>query len=239
MSGRLRVPCMAVLMLTMLALIVWPAPLLAHDVGGRDAAFVAATRGPAIGPFLYLGAKHMVTGIDHLLFLLGVIFFLRRFRDIAVCVSLFSLGHSITLLVGVLSGFAFDSNLVDAVIGLSVVYKAFDNLSGVAALGLPRPQVHWAIFAFGLVHGMGLAGKLLDLGLHPEGLVANLVSFNVGVEIGQATALALVLPPLLLWRRHASFQRFALVCNWAMIVAGFALAGTHIAAYVFAKGIAS
>lgn len=239
MTGRFPTALMVLSVFFWLALIVLPSPLLAHDVGGRDAAFVAASHEPAIGPFLYLGAKHMVTGIDHLLFLVGVIFFLRRFRDVVICVSLFSLGHSITLLAGVLTGFAFNSQLVDAAIGLSVAYKAFDNLSGFTALNCPRPRLHPAIFGFGLVHGMGLASKLLDLGLHREGLVANLLSFNVGVEIGQATALTLVLPLLLLWRSHKTFQRFAIACNWALMTAGFALAGTHLAGYFLTKGIGS
>jgi hypothetical protein len=211
-------------------------PLLAHEIGGRDAAFVAATQGPEPGAFLYLGAKHMVTGVDHLLFLLGVIFFLWRFRDILIYVSLFSLGHSLTLLAGVLFGFGFNAYLVDAAIGLSVVYKAFDNLHGFEMLGLPRPNPRAAVLAFGLVHGMGLATKLLTLGLNANGLVANLVSFNIGVELGQATALSLIIVPLLLWRRHASFQRFAITANWLMMVAGFSLIGLHLAGYFLIAG---
>lgn len=224
-----RVACLCALMIA--------APALAHKVGGRDAAFVAATHQAAPGAFAYLGAKHMVTGLDHLLFLLGVIFFLWRPRDILLYVSLFSLGHSLTLLAGVWWQVGVDPRLVDAAIGLSVAYKAFDNLSGFAAIGLPRPHPGIAVFGFGLVHGLGLAAKLLELRLHPEGLLANLVSFNIGVELGQATALALVLAPLLLWRRHASFRRFALVANGAMMVAGFTLVGLHLAGYLLEKGV--
>lgn len=219
-----------------LCALIAAAPLAAHEVGGRDAAFVAATREAAPGPFLYLGAKHMVTGLDHLLFLLGVIFFLWRARDILIYVTLFSVGHSLTLLAGVISGVGLNAWLVDAVIGLSVVYKAFDNLSGFAALGLPRPDPKLAVLGFGLFHGMGLATKLLQLKLHPDGLLTNLVSFNIGVEIGQATALALVLVPLLLWRRHASFARFALIANVAMMTAGFTLIGLHLAGFLLTDG---
>lgn len=211
-------------------------PALAHEVGGRDAAFVAATREAAPAAFAYLGAKHMVTGLDHLLFLLGVIFFLWRPRDILLYVSLFSLGHSLTLLAGVWWQVGVDARLVDAAIGLSVAYKAFDNLSGFDAIGLPRPDPGLAVFCFGLVHGLGLAAKLLELRLHREGLLANLLSFNLGVEVGQATALALVLLPLLLWRRHASFGRFALVANVAMMIAGFLLVGQHLAGFLLDSG---
>jgi hypothetical protein len=158
-------------------------------VGGRgggaqhrrtDAAFVAATRGPDPVPFLYLGAKHMVTGYDHLAFLVGVIFFLFRLRQIALYVSLFSLGHSITLLAGVFFRLQVDPHLVDAVIGLSVAYKAFDNLSGFKTLVGIQPDPRAAVFGFGLIHGFGLATKLQALNLNPDGLLANLVSFNVG-----------------------------------------------------------
>ncbi len=223
------------LLLSVCALIT-AAPLAAHAVGGSDAAFVAATQGPAPGPFLYLGAKHMVTGLDHLLFLLGVIFFLWRARDILIYVTLFSLGHSLTLLLGVGLGIGLNSWLVDAAIGLSVVYKAFDNLSGFPTLGLPRPDPKLAVLGFGLVHGAGLATRIIDLGLNPDGMIANLLAFNVGVELGQATALALVLGPLLLWRRHPSFLRFAGAANFAMMTAGFALIAYNLAGYWLTTG---
>jgi len=98
--------------------------LFAHGIAGKDAAFVAASTGARIIPFMYLGAKHMVTGYDHLLFILGLIFFLYRLSHVALYVTMFSLGHSITLLVGVLGGIHVNPYLVDTVIGLSVAYKA-------------------------------------------------------------------------------------------------------------------
>lgn len=204
---------------------------LAHAIGGRDAAFVAATAGPAPGPFLYLGAKHMVTGTDHLLFLFGVIFFLRRFRDILLYVSLFSLGHSITLLAGTLIGFGLDASLVDAAIGLSVAYKAFDNIGGFErTIGL-RPDPRWAIFGFGLVHGLGLATRLEALRLHGEGLLVNLISFNMGVELGQVAALSLLLLLILLLRRLRAFSPVAIAANFALMTAGFVLIGYQLAGY--------
>ena len=234
MSGSASIRFAA--MLAAACLLITAAPLAAHAVGGSDAAFVTATRGPAPGPFLYLGAKHMVTGLDHLLFLLGVIFFLWRARDILIYVTLFSLGHSLTLLLGVGLGIGLNSWLVDAAIGLSVVYKTFDNLSGFAALRLPRPDPKLAVLGFGLVHGAGLATRILDLGLNPDGMVANLLAFNVGVELGQATALALVLGPLLLWRRRPSFLRFAGAANFAMMTAGMVLIGQNLAGYWLTTG---
>lgn len=210
---------------------------LAHAIGGRDAAFVAATRGPAPGPFLYLGAKHMVTGYDHLLFLFGVIFFLTRFRDVVLYVTLFSLGHSITLLSGVLIGFGLDSYLVDAAIGLSVAYKAFDNIGGFERTVGFRPDPRLIVFGFGLIHGLGLATKLEQLGLNPQGLLVNLVSFNVGVEIGQVVALTVLLALIALWRRTRLFHTTAIAANFAIMTAGFVLMGLQIAGYVWGPAL--
>jgi hypothetical protein len=160
------------------------AALEAHGVSGKNATFVQSIQGPAIGPFLYLGAKHMVTGYDHLMFLVGVIFFLYRAKDVVQYVSLFTLGHSITLLAGVLGGIRANANIVDAIIGASVVYKAFENLGGFERLLGFRPNTKAAVLVFGLFHGFGLATKLQEFSLTSNGLVTNIISFNVGVEIG-------------------------------------------------------
>ena len=208
----------------------------AHNIGGTDAAFVAATRGPDPIPFMYLGAKHMVTGYDHLAFLLGVIFFLFRLRQVALYVTLFSLGHSITLLAGVLLKTRVDPNLVDAVIGLSVAWKAFDNLGGFKTLIGVQPDNRAVVFGFGLVHGLGLATKLQALKLNPNGLVVNLVSFNVGVEIGQVLALSLILLAMAAWRRTRFFGPTAVAANGLLMAAGFVLAGQQVAGYVLGGG---
>ncbi len=192
----------------------------AHGLGGKDAAFVAAADGPDIGPFMYLGGKHMVTGYDHLLFILGVIFFLYRLSHVALYVTLFSLGHSLTLLVGVLGGIQASSYLVDALIGLSVVYKAVDNLDGFKTLFGFRPNTKVAVAGFGLVHGFGLATKLQLLMPSPNGLAINLVAFNVGVELGQLLVLGIMLVVVLAWRRTASFGRMAVAANVAILAAG-------------------
>jgi hypothetical protein len=213
------------------ALMIASGAAFAHAIAGSDADFVSATHGAAVGPFLYLGAKHMVTGYDHLLFLLGVIFFLRRFRDVILYVSLFSLGHSITLLSGVLVGFGMNSRLVDAVIGLSVVYKALDNLGGFESLVGKRPDPRAMVLGFGLVHGLGLSTKLEELHLNREGLVANLLSFNVGVELGQVVALSVLLALLALWRRTTWFGRTAVAANAVIMTAGFVLIYYQLSGY--------
>jgi len=182
-------------------------------------------------PFIYLGAKHMVTGYDHLLFIFGVIFFLYRMKDVVIYVTLFSIGHSITLLAGVLLKFEINSYLVDAVIGLSVAYKAFDNLGGFKSIFGVQPNNKVAVGSFGLIHGLGLATKLQALRLNGNGLVVNMLGFNVGVEIGQLIALVVFLVVMLQWRRTASFERFAVAANALILTAGFMLMEYQLAAY--------
>jgi hypothetical protein len=219
-----------------LLVLAMAAPAFAHNISGKDAAFVASSAGPHIGPFLYLGAKHMVTGYDHLLFILGVVFFLYRLKHVALYVTLFSLGHSITLLAGVLTGFHINPYLIDAIIGLSVAYKAFDNLDGFRTLFGVQPDARAAVLIFGLFHGMGLATKLQDLHLSHRGLVANLVSFNVGVEAGQLIALSVMLGLMLLWRRARDFPRQAVAANVLILTAGFLLMQYQLAGFFTHRG---
>src|SRR6188768_2185752 len=178
--------------------------LEAHGVSGKDAVYLQGLQGQAIGPLMYLGAKHMVTGYDHLLFLVGVIFFLYRLKDVLLYVSLFTLGHSLTLLGGVLGDVRANAHIIDAIIGLSVVYKAFENMGGFERLGF-RPNTRAAVTVFGLSHGFGLATKLQEFALPQNGLVANIVSFNIGVEIGQLLALTAILIGLTYWRTTRGF----------------------------------
>ncbi len=207
----------------------------AHGVADRDAAFIQNNPGPQIVPFLYLGAKHMVTGYDHLLFLAGVIFFLYRLREVAIYVTLFSLGHSATLLLGVLSGIHANPYLVDAVIGLSVVYKALDNLGAFPVLLGFQPNAKAMVFAFGLAHGFGLATKLQALALSKDGLVPNILAFNIGVEAGQLAALSLILVGMAWWRRSRLFVQQATTANVILMAAGFLLAGQQIVGYFLEK----
>jgi hypothetical protein len=203
----------------------------AHGVTGKNATFVQGIDGPAIGPFLYLGAKHMVTGYDHLMFLVGVIFFLYKARDVVQYVSLFTIGHSLTLLVGVLGGVRANSSVVDAIIGASVAYKAFENLGGFERVLKIRPNTKVAVLVFGLFHGFGLATKLQEFAISQNGLVTNIVSFNIGVEIGQMLALGMVLIALTAWRGRPSFFRYAFVTNTALMAGGFILTGYHLVGY--------
>ena len=202
----------------------------AHGISGDDQAFLLRSSGPLIGPYIYLGAKHMVTGYDHLLFLAGVIFFLYRLKDVALYVTLFAIGHSVTLLVGVLGGLHVNAYIVDAIIGLSVVYKAFENIGGFRALGV-QPDTRAAVLIFGLFHGFGLATKLQDLALSKDGLVTNMVSFNVGVEIGQLLALTLILLAFNAWRATGGFFRHAYASNVVLMSAGFVLIGYQLTGY--------
>jgi hypothetical protein len=173
----------------------------------------------------------MVTGYDHLLFLVGVIFFLYRLRDVVQYVTLFTIGHSVTLLLGVFADLHANSFLVDAVIGFSVVYKAFDNMGGFQRLFGFQPNTKLAVLIFGLVHGFGLATKLQEFTLSETGLVTNIVSFNVGVEIGQVLALTAVLIALTVWRTRPGFLQHALMTNTLLMVGGFVLVGYQLAGY--------
>jgi hypothetical protein len=206
----------------------------AHGVSGKDAVFLQGLEGRAIVPLMYLGAKHMVTGYDHLLFLVGVIFFLYRLKDVMLYVSLFTIGHSVTLLAGVLGGIHANAYLIDAIIGFSVVYKAFENMDGFRRVFGFQPNTQAAVLIFGLFHGFGLATKLQDFALSPNGLVGNIVSFNVGVEIGQGLALTFILIALTLWRTRSGFFQHAFATNAIVMACGFLLVGYQLSGYFLA-----
>ena len=229
-SGRSRT-LLLTLLAAVLAMLLAPAEALAHGVAAGDKGYIQEIVGVHLIPFAYLGAKHMVTGYDHLLFLLGVIFFLYRLKEIGVYVTLFAIGHSTTLLFGVLTGVSVSSYLIDAIIGLSVVYKALDNMGAFQRwLGF-QPNTKAATLIFGLFHGFGLATKILDFEVSSEGLIANLIAFNVGVEIGQLLALSAILIAMSYWRRTPSFARHAYTTNVAVMAAGFLLMGYQLAGY--------
>jgi hypothetical protein len=210
------------------------AGLEAHGVSGKDAVFLQGLDGRAIGPLMYLGAKHMVTGYDHLLFLVGVIFFLYRLKDVLLYVSLFTLGHSLTLLGGVLGGIHANPYIIDAIIGFSVVYKAFENMDGFRRFFGVQPNTRAAVLIFGLFHGFGLATKLQEFALSQNGLVTNIVSFNVGVEIGQGLALTAILIALSYWRTRTGFMRHAFATNATVMAGGFLLIGYQLSGYFLA-----
>lgn len=206
----------------------------AHNISGANARFVEGLDGPAVIPYMYLGAKHMVTGYDHLLYLVGVVFFLRRLKDVILYVSLFTLGHSMTLMGGVLLQWNVNAYLIDTIIGLSVAYKAFENINGFQRIFGFQLNARVAVLIFGLFHGLGLATKLQDLSLSADSLVINMLSFNVGVEIGQALALVCIVAILGLWRRRNSFQKQAFAANTVLMSLGFMLAAYQFSAYLWA-----
>ena len=203
----------------------------AHGVDENTKQFLLGNEGVSVVPFLYIGAKHMVTGYDHILFLVGVIFFLYRTKDILIYVTLFTLGHSLTLMFGVLFNIGVNAYLIDAIIGFSIVYKGFDNLGGFQRLLGFQPNTKAAVFIFGLFHGFGLATKIQEFNLPKNGLLENLIAFNVGVEFGQFFALMIVLVIISIWRRHSSFLRFSLATNVLLMSCGFMLMGYQLAGY--------
>ncbi|WP_024587404.1 HupE/UreJ family protein [Aliihoeflea sp. 2WW] len=204
----------------------------AHAVTAGDQGYIQEISGVNIIPFIYLGAKHMVTGYDHILFLLGVIFFLYRMQHIAIYVTLFAIGHSTTMLLGVYFNIGINSYIIDAIIGLSVVYKALDNMGAYQRWFGFQPNTKAATLIFGLFHGFGLSTKILEYDIAPDGLVPNLLAFNVGVEIGQLLALGAILIVMGFWRKSTSFFRHAYTANVAMMTAGFLLFGYQVAGYV-------
>ena len=225
----------AAFLLTFLVLVLLPGgEAQAHAVTLGDKGYIQEVTGVHIVPFLYLGAKHMVTGYDHVLFLLGVIFFLYGMREIGVYVTLFAVGHSTTMLAGVWFDFGINPYVIDAIIGFSVAYKALDNLGAFRAWFGVQPSTKAAALVFGFLHGFGLASKIIDYDISADGLLANLVAFNVGVEIGQLLALAAILVVMTRWRATPSFARQAHAANVLMMTAGFALMGFQIAGYLVA-----
>jgi hypothetical protein len=222
---------------TVLAALVLATDAFAHGVAENDKAFIQGATGLHIAPFVYLGAKHMVTGYDHLLFLFGVIFFLYRLKDVVHYVTLFAIGHSTTLLFGVLTGVHANPYVIDAIIGLSVVYKALDNLGGLKRIIGFDPNPKAAVLIFGFFHGFGLATKIQELSIPRDGLIANLVSFNVGVEIGQFLALSAILILMSLWRQTASFGRSVVVANTALMCAGFVLIAYQLSGFFLERAV--
>lgn len=200
----------------------------AHGVDDNTRAFLEQNSGVQFLPFLYIGAKHMVTGYDHLLFLVGVIFFLFKSRDVLLYVTMFTIGHSATLLFGVLNDIQVNAYLIDAIIGLSVVYKGFDNLGGFKRCFNWQPNAQWAVLIFGLFHGFGLATKLQEFQIPDDGLITNLIAFNLGVELGQFAALVFILIVINAWRKLPSFQQFSTLTNTLLMSSGLMLIGYQL-----------
>lgn len=212
---------MAKLFLLLTYLLTFSSDVFAHGISESDRA--AMLEGGML-QYVWLGASHMVTGYDHLLFIFGIIFFLTGFRDIVKYVSIFTLGHSLTLIFATIFEITANYYLVDAVIALSVCYKGFDNIDGFNKyLGFKSPHLPSVIFIFGLIHGFGLSTRLQQLPLGDEGLVSRILSFNVGVEIGQIAALIVMISIVKVWRQFASYKKFSLLSNYTLIALGIML----------------
>ena len=211
--------------------IIVPMCLFAHGVPTGDQGYIQEINGVNFIPFMYLGAKHMVTGYDHLLFLVGVIFFLYRLKDIGIYVSLFAVGHSSTLLLGVFADIHINAFIIDAIIGLSVVYKALDNLGAFQQWFGVQPNTKISTFIFGLFHGFGLAAKIIEFELDTNGLFTNLIAFNFGVEVGQLLALSAILILICYWRKRRSFLIYAYLANVILMTLGFMLSGYQLFGY--------
>jgi hypothetical protein len=204
---------------------------IAHGVTAGDKGYIQESTGVLPIPFIYLGAKHMMTGYDHLLFLFGVIFYLYRSKDVTTYVSLFAVGHVITLLSGVLFKIGINAYIIDTIIGFSIVYKALDNMGAFKRWFGFQPNAKMATLIFGLFHGFGLATKILDYELAPDGLFFNLIFFNIGVEIGQILALGVILIAISYWRKSKSFLRNAYSANVFLMMLGFLLMGFQLTGY--------
>lgn len=226
-GARLRIG----LMLAATLLLFFSLDAFAHNVAEGDKGYIQESSGVLFFPFVYLGAKHMVTGYDHLLFLFGVIFFLYRMKDIGIYVTLFAIGHSTTMLLGVLTGFSVSAYLIDAIIGLSVVYKSLDNLGAFQRWFGFQPNTKVATLVFGFFHGFGLATKIIEFDISPDGLLTNLIAFNIGVELGQLLALGGILILMGFWRRTPSFMRHAFAANTIVMTAGFVLVGMQLTGF--------
>ena len=182
--------------------------------------------------YMWLGASHMLSGYDHLLFVFGIIFFLTRFKDIVKYITAFTLGHSATLIYATFTGLQINYFLIDAVIGLSVAYIAFANLDGFKKyLDIKPPNLVLVIVVLGLIHGLGLSTRLQQLPLSEDQLLMNIISFNIGIELGQIAALTVMLVVLAGWRMTARFVQFSRVSNVFLVIAGFYLAMMQMHGY--------
>ncbi|WP_280840557.1 HupE/UreJ family protein [Micromonospora sp. A200] len=185
-----------------------PGAAWAHGVGGSS---------ETVGGFVWLGTKHMLAGWDHLLFVGGVLLVAGAIRRAAKLISLFALGHSITLFTAAVADWHVNPVLVDIVVALSLVFVGVVGLRG-------RPK-NWtwfaaAVFAFGLVHGLGLATRLQDLGLPSDGLIPRVLAFNLGVEIGQLIAAVAMLMIGDVLRHYLPRLRDVRLSHGALIAAG-------------------
>jgi len=199
-------------------LLLVPFSLFAHGVSQSDQEILS---NGGLLAYLFVGAKHMLTGYDHLLFLIGVIFYLDGFRDIVKFITIFTIGHCITLIGATYLGIQADEHLIDAVIALSVLYKGFENLGGFdKVFHIKSPNLLLMVFLFGLIHGFGLSTRLQSFDIGLEQFLLKIISFNAGVEVGQVLALIPIVFIISKWKPLTSYQVFYKAANWFLIAAG-------------------
>jgi len=202
-------------------LLLFPLALAAHGVSSADQEILS---NGGLLAYILVGAKHMVTGYDHLLFLAGVIFYLSGFRDIVRFITVFTVGHSITLISATYLGIKADEHLIDAVIALSVLYKGFENLGGFKKLlGVTPPNLLIMVFLFGLIHGFGLSTRLQSFEIGTSQFLPKIICFNVGVELGQIVALVPIVFLITRWQKVKSYAAFYKAANWYLVIAGVGL----------------
>ena len=213
-SAKLRLPLGAFFL-------VLPILLAAHGVSSADQETLS---NGGLMAYILVGAKHMVTGYDHLLFLAGVIFYLSGFKDIVKFITAFTIGHSITLISATYLGIQANEHLIDAVIALSVLYKGFENLDGFKKyFNTDSPNLLGMVIIFGLIHGFGLSTRLQSFDMGTEDFLAKIVCFNVGVELGQIAALIPIVFIITRWQKLKSYQAFYKSVNTYLIIAGVGL----------------
>ena len=217
------------------ALFLFSSPVFAHGISAADKQ--AMIDGGYL-KYIWLGATHMVTGYDHLLFLFGVIFFLTTIKQITKFITVFTVGHSITLIFATFLQINANYFLIDAVIALSVCYKGFDNVNGYERfLKTKSPNLLYMVLIFGFIHGFGLSTRLqqLPLGEDSMSILFRIISFNIGVELGQITALVGMLLLVNLWRKNKTFKQFDIISNNGLIVVGFLLFLFQLHGYLHTK----
>ncbi len=203
-----------------LFLVFFPLFALAHDVTSADQELL---RNGGLWAYIQVGATHMLTGYDHLLFLAGVIFYLNSFIDILKFITIFTIGHCITLIGATYAGITANEHLVDAVIALSVLYKGFENLSGFEKIKVTSPNLLLMVGLFGLIHGFGLSTRLQSFDMGEEQILAKILCFNLGVEVGQVLALIPIVFIITLSRKQKQFPAFYKAVNWYLVLAGVVL----------------
>jgi hypothetical protein len=207
-------------------------PLIGRSHGVPESTINAMANGSLID-FIYFGAEHMVTGYDHILFLIGIMFFLSNYFDILRFITAFTIAHCITLIFATFYGITANAHLIDAVIAFSVVYKGFENLDGFKkCFSIGPPNLIVMVFIFGLIHGFGLSTKLQEVAV-ASGINLSLfqiLSFNIGVEFGQIAVLILVFP-LLSMIRGKSFNKISKISNSMLVIAGIVLFAYQLNGY--------